>query len=73
MGIVRSLYFTGGKGLPVATRARPCVQAIMSSGLASLLEVGLESEKIVDVALRTKIRIDVFPFRGAPPNFPVKD
>ena len=35
----------GAKGLPVATTARPSVQAITSAGTASELDVGLESGK----------------------------
>src|ERR1700752_4222898 len=38
---------TGAKGEPVATSARPLVQLIKSSAVASDLEVGLERGKII--------------------------
>ena len=41
-----SSWTTGSNGLPVATRARPSVQAIRSAGTASALEVGLDSGMI---------------------------
>ncbi len=47
MVIVCPLYDISGKGLPVAIKARPSVQAIRSAGAASLLEVGLEIGKII--------------------------
>src|SRR5579863_3445966 len=47
IGIVLPANWTGGKGEPVAIRARPSVQRIKSSGFASDLMVGLESGKIM--------------------------
>ena len=44
---VRPAWTTEGKGLPVATRARPSVQRRTSSGEASAWLVGLESGKII--------------------------
>src|SRR3712207_8427157 len=44
---VRPSWSTGGNGLPVATRARPSVQAIRSSGSASHREVGLDSGRMI--------------------------
>ena len=50
MGIVRPSCSTGGKGLPVATRAAPSVQRITSAGSASAWEVGLESGMITGIS-----------------------
>src|SRR5258705_10580021 len=47
MGIVRPSKLTGAKGEPVATSARPLVQLIKSSAVASDLEVGLERGRMI--------------------------
>ena len=43
----RPLYVTGGKGLPVAMSALPCVHSLMSFGSASCRRVGLERGKMM--------------------------
>src|SRR6201993_5571054 len=47
MLILRPLGLTGANGEPDATRARPSVQRIRSSAVASDLDVGFESGKII--------------------------
>src|SRR6201993_5036602 len=47
MVILRPLESTGPNGEPDATRARPLVQRIRSSAVASDFEVGFESGKII--------------------------
>src|ERR1700743_3450096 len=47
MVIVRPLWTTGANGEPDATRARPSVQRIRSSAVASDFEVGFESGKMI--------------------------
>src|ERR1700755_1209969 len=47
MVIVRPLWVTGANGEPDATKARPLVQRIRSSAVASDFEVGFESGKII--------------------------
>src|SRR6267378_2699964 len=47
MVILRPLWLTGANGEPDATRARPSVQRIRSSAVASDFEVGFESGKII--------------------------
>src|SRR5215472_9461445 len=40
-------YSTGGSGMPVATRALPLDQGMMSAGMASMREVGLDSGRMI--------------------------
>src|SRR5258705_8957429 len=47
MVILRPLWLTGANGEPDATKARPSVQRIRSSAVASDFEVGFESGKII--------------------------
>src|ERR1700744_4988069 len=47
MVIFRPLWVTGANGEPDATRARPSVQRIRSSAVASDFDVGFESGKIM--------------------------
>src|SRR6201996_7288978 len=47
MVIFRPLWVTGANGEPDATRARPSVQRIRSSAVASDFEVGFESGKMI--------------------------
>src|ERR1700750_73077 len=47
MVIVRPLWATGANGEPDATRARPSVQRIKSSAVASDFEVGFERGKMI--------------------------
>ena len=46
---------TGGKGLPVATKALPSLQASTSAGVASELAVGLESGSTMGRSARAAI------------------
>src|SRR6266853_4666645 len=45
--MLRPPWLTGANGEPDAIRARPSVQRIRSSGVASDFEVGFESGKII--------------------------
>src|SRR2546422_4074881 len=45
--MLRPPYATGANGEPVATSARPSVQRIRSSAVASDFEVGLDSGKMI--------------------------
>ena len=47
IGIFRPSYWTGANGEPVATSARPSVQRIRSSAVASDFEVGFDSGKMI--------------------------
>src|SRR5580692_9576739 len=47
MGMLRPSNWTGGKGEPVATRARPFVQRYKSAGRASECSVGFDRGKMM--------------------------
>ena len=52
---VRPSNSTGSKGLPVATTARPSLQASTSAGMASEFAVGLDKGKMIGLCVRAAI------------------
>ena len=60
------LWVTGANGLPVATRARPSVQASRSAGTASHIEVGLDSGRTTGRSTWAAMSLMMFSVNAPP-------